>query len=202
VLLAFLLLWLLLFRMSHLLFTPTEVGTWWACCDTAVMTAAAWVLYAWFVGDRDGPRLEFAAGDSGVRIARALYGLALIPFGIAHFLYLKDTAPLVPGWLPWPVAWAYFTGGALIAAGVAVLVGVYARPGSRAVRVRDGFAHAAGVGTHRRGRPERLSMERVRRLLDVDGGRLGRGGFLPQHALARSGPPLELRAILTRLDRA
>ena len=44
-----------------------------------------------------------------------------------HFLYLQATAPLVPGWLPAPVAWAYFTGGTSIAAGVAVLIGVYAR---------------------------------------------------------------------------
>jgi uncharacterized membrane protein YphA (DoxX/SURF4 family) len=81
------------------------------------MVAATWVLYAWFAG----------GGEKNLFIARVFYGLALIPFGVAHFTNLKDTTPLIPGWLPLHVFWAYFTGGAFIAAGMAVLTGVFAR---------------------------------------------------------------------------
>jgi uncharacterized membrane protein len=121
------LVWMLLFRLSHILFAPTATAVWWACGDSAVIVAAAWILYVWFAGDHDGPRFSFATGERGLRIARVFYGLGLIPFGIAHFTYLKETVVLVPGWLPWHVFWAYFTGCTFIAAGVAVLIGVYAR---------------------------------------------------------------------------
>jgi uncharacterized membrane protein len=126
VLLTYLLLWLLVLRAPRI-FISFTVDVWWASCQTAVMTAAVWVLYDWFAADWDRRHVGFATGDNGMRIARVLYGLALIPFGLAHFMYLQVTADLVPGWLPAHVAWAYFTGYTFVAAGVAVLIGVYAR---------------------------------------------------------------------------
>lgn len=65
--------------MSYIFRFPNTLVAWWACADTAVMAAAAWVLFAWFAGDREGQRLGFATGDKGLRIARVFYGLAMIP---------------------------------------------------------------------------------------------------------------------------
>src|SRR5690349_18024526 len=53
-LLGYLLLWLLLFRLPHILSAPAAIGTWWGIGDTAVMVAAAWALFAQFAAERDG----------------------------------------------------------------------------------------------------------------------------------------------------
>jgi uncharacterized membrane protein len=48
-------------------------------------------------------------------------------FGIEHFLYAAFVATLVPSWIPGSYFWTYFAGVALVAAGVAMIVGIQAR---------------------------------------------------------------------------
>ncbi|MGH8128978.1 MAG: DoxX family protein [Gammaproteobacteria bacterium] len=127
VLLLYLLLWFMLFKLRFIILAPLVEGSYQSCGENAVVIAGAWVLYAWFATDWDKKHLGFATGDTGVRIARVFYGLALLAFGLSHYFYLNLTAPLIPGWLPWHMFWAYFTGAAYLAAGVAILIGVYAR---------------------------------------------------------------------------
>jgi uncharacterized membrane protein len=127
-LLAWMLLWLLVFKVRFIVAHPTVEGPYQDVGQTLVMVAAAWVLYAGRAAEAERPWLAFATGEQGVRIARVLYALAMIAFGLSHFAYLELTAPLVPSWLPGPVTWSYFTGGAYLAAAAGMLSGVLARP--------------------------------------------------------------------------
>ncbi|MBI3569382.1 MAG: DoxX family protein [Gemmatimonadetes bacterium] len=126
VLFGYLVAWLLLMDVPQV-FTDSVLQFMWAAAELSVMLAAAWILFIRLNGGRAGSPLGAAGGERGLRIARALFGLTLIHFGIGHFMFLARTTSMVPGWLPWPMAWAYFFGVAFIAAGVSQIIGVYAR---------------------------------------------------------------------------
>jgi uncharacterized membrane protein YphA (DoxX/SURF4 family) len=126
VLLLFLAVWTVLFKVPVIVRHPLVEVAYQSAGENAVLIAAAWVLYVWFANGRN-----FPAGDTGLRIAHLLYGLALIAFGLSHFAYLNLTAPLIPRWLPpGPIFWAYFTGAAYLAAGLAILIGIAGRLGA------------------------------------------------------------------------
>ena len=125
VLLVYLIVWTALFKVPFILRQPLVEVSYQTCGENAVMIAAAWVLYVEFA-----KRRTFPAGAGGLRAAHVLYGLALIAFGFSHFAYLNLTAPLVPGWLPAPVFWAYLTGAIYLATGVALVTGFFSRIGA------------------------------------------------------------------------
>jgi uncharacterized membrane protein len=62
------------------------------------------------------------------RLGQLAFGVCALLFGGAHFVYMNLTAPLVPKFLPLGQEfWAYATGLAHIAAGLAILSGLQAR---------------------------------------------------------------------------
>jgi len=126
VLFASLLVWLLVLRLPNLFYQKPLVLVAWTCGATAVMVAGAWVLFSWFADERERARLGLLTDGKGLRIARTLYGLSLIPFGLAHFMYVDATTVLIPNWLPSHTALAYLTGATFIAAGLAICANVLA----------------------------------------------------------------------------
>ena len=122
------LVWLLVLRLPNLLYQTPVVLVAWSLGATAVMLAGAWVLCSVFARERGQSCLGFITDAHGLHAARMLYGLSLVPFGLAHFIYVDATTVLIPAWLPWHEAWAYVTGATFIAAGIAVAVDVLARP--------------------------------------------------------------------------
>jgi uncharacterized membrane protein YphA (DoxX/SURF4 family) len=55
------------------------------------------------------------------------FGVSLPVFGLSHVIYHDFVASWVPRWLPFPQFWAWFTGIAHAAAGLAILANVQAR---------------------------------------------------------------------------
>jgi uncharacterized membrane protein YphA (DoxX/SURF4 family) len=70
---------------------------------------------------------RFVAGEGGARAARYFFAVFLIPIGLSHIMYVKETMALVPAWLPSPVFWAYLTGAGQMACGLGVLFGILPR---------------------------------------------------------------------------
>jgi uncharacterized membrane protein len=122
VLLALLIAWILVFKLPPILHAPGVAVGWESCGETAVIASAAWVLYGLHSSEWDRRWLRWISGDNALRIAQCLFGLSMIAFGAAHFAYPKETAALVPAWIPAHEAWVYFTGGAYVAAGIAIVI--------------------------------------------------------------------------------
>ncbi|MGH7022456.1 MAG: DoxX family membrane protein [Caulobacteraceae bacterium] len=113
---------MLALELAPALAKPAVWGGWQAVAESTAM-ALGGVLAFTQTRAVGGKRAAAIA-----RIARLVFGVCLLIFGVSHFVYAKYTASLVPAWLPPSrMFWTWLTGAAQIAAGLAILSAIRAR---------------------------------------------------------------------------
>lgn len=120
-------LWVIALHGPRVAAAPANVSVWLGFAEIASL-AAAGLLLAIGAG---APRLRSAA--------LVVYGLCPLVFGLSHFVYADFTADMVPEWIPARLFWAYATGAAHAAAGLAILVGFLARPAAMLLALMMGL---------------------------------------------------------------
>jgi uncharacterized membrane protein YphA (DoxX/SURF4 family) len=126
ILFLYLIVWLLL-KVPALLVAPQIEAVWLGFGELAVLLAGGWTLFAVLTKPQGSSILTFAASESGIRMARILFAVSLIPIGLSHLFYVKETASMVPAWLPFRPGWARLTGIGQISCGIAVLFSIRPR---------------------------------------------------------------------------
>ena len=127
VMMIYTLLWLLALHVPRVILAPMHEVTWGGCAEIVTLVAATTVLYACTATPDDKPYIAALSGTPALRVARIAFALAVPLIGLEHLVYAKETAAMVPSWLPYRMGWAYFTGIAHIAAGLAIAVNVLPR---------------------------------------------------------------------------
>ena len=99
-----------------------EYGAYSSAAEQLAIAAAGLIVFA------GNAKIDADLATRLTRLSQLAFGVCALLFGGAHFFYLNLTISFVPKWLPpTQVFWAYATGVAHIAAGVAILTGVQAR---------------------------------------------------------------------------
>jgi uncharacterized membrane protein len=117
ILTAFVALWVVALQLPRALTHPLVEANWLGVGEDCSLVGGGWLIFCAVAGRSDG----------SVRIARILFGLALVPIGLSHFFYLTGAATLVPTWMPLRVPLTALGGAGHIAAGLAIAFGVVPR---------------------------------------------------------------------------
>jgi uncharacterized membrane protein len=126
ILFPYLIVWALL-KVPALLVAPQIEAVWLGLGELTVLLAGGWILFAKLAALPEGSPLTFLTSEKSLRFARMLFAVSLLPIGLSHILYVKQTADFVPPWLPYRVGWAYLTGAGQIACGLGVLFSILPR---------------------------------------------------------------------------
>jgi uncharacterized membrane protein len=120
ILFLYLVLWASL-KLPDAVKMPGTEASWLGLGELTLLLSGGWTLLASLGQVAEGSPLGFLAGDRGLRAARYLFAVSIIPIGLSHLVYLSVTAGYVPHWLPFRKGWAILTGAGQIASGLGVL---------------------------------------------------------------------------------
>jgi len=94
---------------------------------TSGFVALAMCGGAWILANATPLEGRRESATSFLRPGPYFFSLAIVAFGVQHFLNEKLTMRVGPPWFPGRPLWAYLTGTVLIVAGAAVVIGKHAR---------------------------------------------------------------------------
>jgi uncharacterized membrane protein len=117
ILTAFVALWVLALEIPRALAHPLVELNWLGVGEDSSLMAGGWLIYLAAAG----------RSDASVRLARIVFGIALVPIGLSHFFYIKAAVAMVPAWMPLRAPLTYLGGAGHIAAGLAIACGVVPR---------------------------------------------------------------------------
>jgi len=126
ILLPYLVVWALL-KMPSVIAAPKMEAVYLGLGELTLLLSGGWTLFANLAELAPGSALEFLTGERGMKMARILFAVSIIPIGLSHIVYADITAGYVPHYLPYRLGWAYLTGAGQIASGLGVLSGVLPR---------------------------------------------------------------------------
>jgi hypothetical protein len=105
--------------------TPALLAVLLGVCEQLALVIGG--LCCWLLGRPNGNAVQRL-----FPFCRIGFGLCCLVFGAAHFVYAKETAAMVPAWLPpGGLFWAYATGIAHALAGIALVCGIRALTAAR-----------------------------------------------------------------------
>jgi uncharacterized membrane protein len=108
----------LILHLPRMVVVPLDWALRGEVCEMLALSSAAFVLAGSLPrADGSARRWDRALANVG----RVLFGIAVVVFGVDHFLALDLIASIIPAWMPWHMFLASLTGAAMIAAGVSIV---------------------------------------------------------------------------------
>ena len=130
---AFLWLWIVLLHAPRVV-AGTPVA-WLAMFECLALAGGCLVIAGSHAEPTSDQRRGWIFSPAAARFGRICFGVSLPAFGFSHFIYPGAVAAMTPAWIPVRGFLAWFTGGAHVAAGLAILSNILARPAATLLAV-------------------------------------------------------------------